>query len=164
MMISQPLIDTEVQYLTAAGIAQLEKRLRFLEQVRRPELALRLRQVIEEGTELVENTEYEATKNEQGLLEGEIARLRHILLHAEIIDEVTQSDVIVAGSRVTVKEKSSGEEETFQIVGSAEANPREGKISLESPAGRALLGARVGDKVRYQSPDGTVTFTVLAIH
>lgn len=156
-MVDQP------QYLTPEGMANLEKRLKNLINVRRVEVAERLRQAMEEGGELSENSEYEDAKNEQAFIEGEIARLEGILSTAEIIDDNQTFDTAVPGARVTVVEKGTDDEEVYFLVGSAEANPSEGKISVESPLGKALLGAKVGDRVKVKAPDGEIVFNVTSI-
>ena len=157
------MLNNEVHYLTAEGREQLEKRLRYLTVVRREELAEQLRSVLEEGGELTENTQYEATKNEQGMLEGEIARLEDILNRVEIIANPEGTDVVSLGSRVTVVDKETKETEEFVIVGPAEANPSVGKISYLSPAGSALLGKKKGDKVTYKAPGGVIEFKIKKI-
>ncbi len=151
------------QYLTQEGMEALEKRLRNLLEVRRPQVAERLRLALEEGGDLTENSEYEDAKNEQAFIEGEIMRLEAILSSAEIIEEVKSRDEVVPGARVTVVEQGSKEQEVYHLVGSAEANPREGRISVESPLGKALLGAKVGAKVTVQAPDGEIVFKIKAI-
>lgn len=156
-MVDQP------QYLTREGMENLEKRLKNLIEVRRPQVAERLRQSLEEGGDLTENSEYEDAKNEQAFIEGEIVRLETILRSAEIIEGGGNSDVVEPGSRVTVVEKGTKEEEVYHIVGSAEANPSEGRISMESPLGKALLGAKVKDRVKVTAPDGELTFVIKAI-
>lgn len=157
------MIDNDVHYLTAEGQAQLQKRLRFLVEVRRPELAERLQQAIEGAAELVDNSEYESAKHEQGFVEGEIIRLQTILNRAQIIETPTNSDEVTLGSRVTVRDMETKTDEVYLLVGPAEANPREGKISYESPAGRALMGAKVKQKVTFDAPGGTVVFKIRAI-
>lgn len=156
-MLDQP------QYLTQEGFAELEKRLGFLTQVRRAEVAERLHQALAEGGDLTENAEYEDAKNEQAFIEGEIQRLEMILNHAQVIEDSGNHDVVALGSRVTVTEKGSRETEVYQIVGSAEARPGEGRISAGSPLGKALLGAKVRQKVTVQAPDGDIVFTIRKI-
>lgn len=156
-MIDQP------QYLTREGMETLERRLKDLIEVRRAQVAERLRQALEEGGELTENSEYEDAKNEQAFIEGEILRLEGILSSAQLIETGLQYDKVQPGARVTVIEKGQDAEEVFFIVGSAEANPREGKISVVSPLGKALMGAKVGDRVKVKTPDGEVTFKIQAI-
>lgn len=152
------------EYLTRDGLEQLEKRLNYLKEVRRPEVAERLRLALEDGGELTENSEYEDAKNEQAFIEAEIARMSQILLHAVVIDEENATgDVIRVGSRVKITEKGAKETEEYQLVGSAEANPDLGKISIESPLGKELIGKKVGDKVTIKAPDGNLTFVVKEI-
>ena len=151
------------QYLTREGMENIEKRLRTLIVVRRPQVAERLRLAMEEGGDLSENSEYEDAKNEQAFIEGEIIRLETILSNAEIIEETGDRDTVVPGARVTVVEKGSKEKEVFHLLGSAEADPREGRISVESPMGQALMGARVGDDVTVRAPSGPIVFKVKAI-
>ncbi len=152
------------QYLTVKGLEELENRLKYLKETRRPEVAERLRLALEEGGDLTENAEYEDAKNEQAFVEGEIMRLEGILSSAEVIEETKgKKDSVRVGARVTIVEEGSKEKEVYHLVGSAEANPQEGKISIESPLGKAILGAKVGDKVQVNAPEGPITFTVKAI-
>ncbi|HVU14840.1 MAG TPA: transcription elongation factor GreA, partial [Phototrophicaceae bacterium] len=145
------------QYLTPDGLKKLEERLKFLQDVRRPEVAERLRQALEEGGDLSENAEYEDAKNEQAFVEGEIMRLEGILSSAQVIEEKAgKKDAVVLGSKVTVVEEGESAKEIYHIVGSAEANPAEGKISSESPLGKALLGSKVGQKVTVNAPAGEI--------
>lgn len=153
----------DIQYLTQEGMEALEKRLRKLINVRRPEVAERLRQTLEDGGELTENIEYEQAKNEQAFVEGEIERIDYILRHARLIEDPDSIDEVMLGTKVTVVEKGTDDEEQYRLVGPAEANPREGKISIESPLGKALLGSKVGDKVKIKAPDGQITFIVRKI-
>jgi transcription elongation factor GreA len=156
-MVDQP------QYLTPEGYQTLEKRLRHLVEVRRAEVAERLRLALEEGGDLTENAEYEDAKNEQAFVEGEIQRLEMILNTAEVIESTGSSEEVVLGSKVTVAEQGTNEKEVYHLVGSAEARPSEGKISSESPLGKALLGAKVRDKVTVKAPDGELVFIIKAI-
>jgi transcription elongation factor GreA len=156
-MVDQP------QYLTPEGFQNLEKRLRHLLEVRRAEVAERLRQALEEGGDLSENAEYEDAKNEQAFVEGEILRLEMILSTAQVIEASDVKDQVVIGSKVTVVEQGSKDKEVYYLVGSAEAKPSEGKISHESPLGRAMIGAKVGEKVKVKAPDGEIIFTIKEI-
>ena len=153
----------QTQYLTPEGFENLEKRLRHLLEVRRAEVAERLRQALEEGGDLSENAEYEDAKNEQAFVEGEILRLETILSSAQVIEATGDKDQVAIGSRVTLVEKGTKEKEVYYLVGSAEARPSEGKISHESPLGKALMGAKVGDTVKVDAPDGQISFTVKEI-
>lgn len=150
----------QTQYLTSEGKETLSKRLSYLTTVRRAEIADLLQSALEDGGELTENTQYEEIKNEQAFVESEIARIEYILNTAKLIEDPTDSDMVVIGSFVDVVEKGFDDEETYRLVGPAEANPREGKISIESPLGKALLGAKVGDKVKVKAPDGDITFVI----
>src|SRR5215216_50422 len=116
----------QVQYLTPEGYKQLESRLKYLLEVRRAEVAERLRQALEEGGDLSENAEYEDAKNEQAFVEGEIMRLEQILSSAQIIESTGSKDRVSLGSHITVTEIGSKDKEIYHLVGSAEANPREG--------------------------------------
>lgn len=153
----------QIQYLTPNGLRDLEKRLNFLRNERRAAVAARLHQALEEGGELVENAEYEDAKNEQAFVEGEIMRLEVILSNAQIIESSGKQETIGLGAKITVKEKGRKETEVFQLVGAAEANPREGRISNESPMGRALMGHKVGDLVTVRAPDGNIVFEIKKI-
>ncbi|GAB4472058.1 MAG: transcription elongation factor GreA [Anaerolineae bacterium] len=158
-------MDAEVIYLTREGYRENEANLNYLINVRRSEVAARLRQALEEGGELVENAEYADAKHEQAMLEGEIERLKDLLSRARIIeDEVSAGppDVVRLNSVVTVQE-DGGEPMTFHIVGPVEANPREGKISDASPLGKALLGKKVGDIVVFEAPDGAFRYRILSV-
>src|SRR5258708_15452784 len=156
-------MSDQTQYLTPNGLKDLEERLEFLRNVRRQEVAARLHQALEEGGELVENAEYEDAKNEQAFVEGEILRLETILSNAQVIERQGPKDVVGLGDKVKVQEKGQRSTEVFTIVGAAEANPKEGRISNESPLGKALMGHRVADKVTVRAPDGNIEFTIKAI-
>ncbi len=157
-------MSNQPQYLTPEGLKNLEARLKELREVRRYEVAERLRQALEEGGDLSENAEYEDAKNEQAFVEGEILRLETILSSAQIIQETNKKkDSVVLGAHVTVQEVGESTKEVYHLVGSAEADPDNGKISVESPLGKALLGAKVGEKVVVHAPGGEITFTIKAI-
>ncbi len=155
MMVSQTV------YLTAEGYKKLEEELNNLRNVRRQEVAMRLREAME-GGELIDNAEYEAAKNEQAFVEGRILELEHLLAQAQVIEHTEPSEVVEIGSTVVVRE-GNRKPETFKIVGAAEANPKEGLISNESPLGKALLQKRVGDIVDVNAPDGVLRFRVVEI-
>jgi len=156
-MVEQP------QYLTPEGLQEIQKRLTNLVEVRRPQNSERLQLALEEGGELIENMEFEDAKNEQAFIEAEISRLTYIVNTAKIIEDPAASDAVQIGSRVIVVEKGGDEEEHYRLVGAAEAQPREGKISIESPLGKALLGSKVGDTVKIDAPDGKIKFVIQAI-
>lgn len=148
-------------YLTKKGRKNLEEELAHLQDVKRPEVAIRLHDAMEDG-ELIENAEYEAAKNEQAFVEGRILELEHILASAQEIKRLRTKDMVRIGSTVAVKENGSAEE-TYTIVGAAEANPKAGMISNESPLGRALLDGKVGDEVQVDAPAGVLSFRIVKI-
>ena len=133
----------ETKYLTRGGYEKLVDELEHLRIVKRPEVAEHIRIAKEDG-DLSENAGYDAAKEEQAFVEGRIETLEQILKHAQIIEANGDTDYVALGSQVSVREDGY-EPELFQIVGSTEANPGEGRISNESPLGQALLGKRVGD-------------------
>jgi transcription elongation factor GreA len=152
------------QYLTPEGLRDLEARLKYFKETKRAEVADRLRRAMEEGGDLSENAEYEDAKKEQGFIEGEIIRIEIIISEAEIIEQTAgKKESVVVGSKVTLVEQGSKQKEIYTLVGSAEANPSEGRISVESPVGKAILGAKVGDKVKVNAPGGEIIFAVKAI-
>jgi transcription elongation factor GreA len=150
-------------YLTAEGAARLKAELEELKGPARIELARRLRDAIQMG-DLSENADYHKAKEDQGFLEGRIQELEYLLRDVVIIaDAPTQTDVVSVGSHVTIQE--SGEEpEVYHLVGSQEADPRRGRISNESPIGRALLGHKVGETVNVETPAGVTRFKIIAIN
>lgn len=148
-------------YLTAEGAAQLKAELAELKGPQREALAKRLREAIQMG-DLSENADYHKAKEDQAFLEGRIQELEYILSIAEIIENTGSKDVVSVGVTVTVQEDDF-EPEKYHIVGAKEADPRAGKISNESPIGRALMDHRVGDVVEAQTPGGTIRLKILAI-
>lgn len=149
-------------YLTAEGKAKIEGRLHYLRTTRRKEAEERIR-IARETSDVAGNPEYDEAKDELGFIDGEILNLESMLANAVLIEPNNHADshsIVHIGSEVRVRNED-GEEETFRIVGKAEANPRQGLISNESPIGRALLGRRPGDEVEVAVPDGTVRFTVV---
>ena len=149
-------------YLTAEGVENLRHELDHLVNVRRPALAERLHRAIQQG-DLSENADYIAAKEEQGFLEGRIQQIEAMLRSVVIIQDDGPRDEVALGSRVTVVEEAAEEVETFRIIGPAEADPANGKVSNESPLGRALLGHRVGDTVTVKAPGGEITFRITSI-
>lgn len=156
------MAEQQTIYLTAEGAARLKAELEELKGPGRQELARRLRAAIQMG-DLSENADYHKAKEDQAFLEGRIQELEYLLRHAIIVDENDgPHDVVAVGRRVTVQEEG-GEIEVFHIVGAKEADPRHGKISNESPIGRALLDHRVGDHVEAETPGGRVYLNILRI-
>jgi transcription elongation factor GreA len=149
--------------MTAKRLAELRAELEHKEKVERSALAARLKAAIEMG-DLSENADYHDAKETQGFLEGRIQELQAMILGAEIIEEnEAPTGVVQLGSRITVVETGESDPETFFLVGKVEANPREGKISNESPLGSALLGKKVGQTVKISTPSGESQFKVLKI-
>lgn len=140
-------------FLTREGRAKLEAELEHLRNVRRAEVAERIHSAKDEG-DIMENSAYDEAKNEQAFVEGRILTIEQMLKNAVMIENARVSDTVGLGSYVTVVERGGAEDEMFHIVGSAEADPTRGRISNESPVGRALLGKRVGDEVQVKIPDG----------
>lgn len=148
--------------LTPEGLRKLEDELAFLKTVKRKEVAERIKQSKEFG-DLMENSEYEDAKNEQAFIEGRILTLEGMLRNAKVINNhEVRSDVVTVGGTVRLADEA-GEELTYTIVGSPEADPLHDRISNESPVGRALLGKRRGDTVTVKVPGGTVRYTIKAI-
>ncbi len=150
--------------LTYEGLKKREEELEELKTVRRKEVAEKIKEARGQG-DLSENAEYDAAKEEQGEIEARIALLEKMLRNAEVIDdEEVSSDIISVGSRVKVYDNEFEEEVEYTIVGSAEADPMENKISNESPVGMGLLGHKIGDNVMIETPDGEISFKVLDIN
>ena len=152
----------EETYLTAEGEDALRRELRLLKDTRRPALAQRLKEAAAQG-DLKENADYHDAKEQLGFIEGRVLQIEAILQNAIVIDYSESSDEVRIGSTVVIREDGVGEDEEYKIVGSAEANPRERKISEKSPIGSALIGARVGDKVKVKTPDGAIRFEIVDI-
>lgn len=151
-------------FLTKDGFQKLQEELDFLRTTKRQEVADRLHEAME-GGELIENAEYEAAKNEQAFVEGRIQELDLLLATANIIEDngkPKKNDAIQVGSKVTIKE-GNFEAETFVIVGAAEADPRKGKISNESPIGKSILSHKVGDTVKVETPGGTYNVKIIKV-
>ena len=146
-------------YLTAQGLEKLKSELNDLITVDRPRVAARIHEAKLDG-DLSENAEYEDAKQEQSFLEGRIATLELQLRNAAVIEKVN-GDKVDIGSKVVIK--GGDGEETFTIVGSAEASPRDGRISNESPVGAALMGRKKGDRVTVQAPAGPIEYTLVRI-
>ena len=155
------VMDERPVLLTKEGLRQLEVELDQLVQVRRAEIAERIRHARDFG-DISENAEYTEAKNEQSLVEGRIQTLEAMIRNAvPIEDEPREQGVVTVGASVTVTDEDG--DETYAIVGAAEADPLRGRISNESPLGRALLGHRAGDQVEWTSPSGISRVTILAV-
>ena len=147
-------------YLTPEGEIKLKAELAELTGHKREELAQRLRSAIQMG-DLSENADYHKAKEDQAFLEGRIQEIEAILRTAVIIGK-KQSDTVTVGSSVTIQEHNFAPE-TYHVVGAREADPRNGKISNESPIGKALMDHRAGDIVETETPDGKIAFKILKI-
>ena len=153
-------MNNKPTYLSKEGLTKLRSELDEMISVKRPEVANRIHDAKEHG-DLSENAEYEDAKNEQAFVEGKIQTLEALIKNATIIDENHSTEHVQIGSTVSVE--STDGAETFTIVGSAEAKPGEGRISNESPVGRALLGKRKGDKIIVRVPAGDFSYKIVSI-
>lgn len=152
---------TQPNYLTPEGEKKLKAELEELKGPRREELSQRLRSAIQMG-DLSENADYHKAKEDQGFLEGRIKELENILRNAVIIEKTVGQDFVFIGAHVTIQEGSE-EPETYHLVGPTEADPRKGRISHESPIGRALMDKKVGDVAEADAPGGKIKFKILKI-
>ncbi|MCI8350835.1 MAG: transcription elongation factor GreA [Oscillospiraceae bacterium] len=150
-------------FLTDEGLHKLEQELEELKTVKRKEVAATIKVALSFG-DLSENSEYDEAKNEQAMVEARIAELEAMLKQVVVLDEDDLStDQVSVGSKVRVVDVEFDEEELYQIVGSTEADPASGRISDESPVGKALLGGKVDDIVEAEVPGGVITFRILEI-
>ena len=154
----------EPTYLTQEGAVKLKSELEELKGPKRNDIAKRLRSAIQMG-DLSENADYHKAKEDQGFLEGRIQELEMLLATARVIEEGEKNHpngLVAVGSTVTIQEQGF-DAETYTIVGAAEANPRQGKISNESPIGKAILNHQVGESVPVETPDGTYKVKIIKI-
>lgn len=152
---------SEQPYLTSEGAARLKSELEHLKGPARNEMALRLRAAIQMG-DLSENADYHKAKEDQAFLEGRIQELEYLLHNAIVVEGSNGGDQVDIGMTVTIQEGDEAPE-TYYMVGAKEADPRNGKISNESPIGRALMGHRVGEFVTAETPAGQIKFKILEI-
>ncbi len=156
-------MEEKKNILTKAGLKKYEDELHNLKVVKRKEVAQKIKEAMEQG-DLSENAEYDAAKDEQRDIEARIEELEKILKNVEVItDDDIVLDRISVGCKVTVHDMEFDEDVTYSIVGSTEANSLENKISNESPVGKALMGAKIGDVVKAESMAGEMSFQVLSI-
>lgn len=149
--------------LTKNGLEKLEKELGFLKSVKRKDVAARIKQAISYG-DITDNSEYEDAKNEQAFVEGRIATLEKMLRHARILEKTENENTYVSlGSTVKLMDLELSQEYTYTIVGTAEADPAENKISNESPVGRSIIGSPVGEEVEIKVPAGTLKYRIMEI-
>jgi transcription elongation factor GreA len=154
--------DSHSAYLTAEGIKKLQEELDTLTNIRRPEIARQIAEAKADG-DVSENAGYEEAKNAQAFNEGRILTLKNILSNAVVIRENGSKETVDVGCKVTIRDVAFGDRETYTIVGSTEVDPMNGRISLKSPIGRALMGHRIGDTVDVQTPNGAVEFEIVSI-
>lgn len=156
------MVDKEI-LLTKEGYKKLEDEMEFLKTVRRKEVADKIK-VARGFGDLSENAEYDEAKNEQAQVEDRILVLEHMLINAKVIsDDDIKTDAVVAGSTIKLKDLEDGEIEEFTIVGSAEADPFNGKISYESPVGKACIGRKEGETVAVQTAAGSFNYEIIEI-
>ncbi|MCQ2557773.1 MAG: transcription elongation factor GreA [Oscillospiraceae bacterium] len=151
--------------MSAERLEELKKELDYLETVRADEVAEQIKEARSFG-DLSENSEYDEAKEEQGKLYSKIAEIKVLIENAEIVENSAEDmpkDAATLGSKVTVKDLEFGDVETYEIVGSQEANPRDGKISDDSPVGRALKGHKAGDKIVVEAPAGNIEMEVISV-
>src|SRR5690554_3376733 len=157
------MVNNKEVILTYEGLVKLEKELEEYKSVKRKEVSERIKQALAFG-DITENSEYDEAKNEQAFIEGRIATIENMLKKAKVIDEEDiTTDVVSIGSKVTVRDLDDDEEVEYTIVGSAEADPIELKISNESPVGRAMIGNKVGSVVEISVPDGVLKYEIINI-
>ena len=152
---------TQANYLTPEGEAKLNAELQELKGAKREELSKRLRSAIQMG-DLSENADYHKAKEDQGFLEGRIQEIEAILRNTILIEKTQSRGVVFIGSHVTLQEENF-DPETYHLVGPTEADPRNGRISHESPIGRALMDKKVGDLAEAETPGGKLKFKILKI-
>lgn len=156
--------ESKKNFLTSAGLKEYEDELSYLKEVKRHEIAQKIKEAREQG-DLSENAEYDAAKDEQRDNEARIEELEKILKDVEVVDEGDiDLETINVGCQVRVQDKTAKQEMEFKIVGSTEADSLRGKISNESPVGAALLGHKVGDTVKVETQVGVISYKVLEIH
>lgn len=156
-------MDEKTYPMTAEGKAKLEAELEELKLVKRPEIIERIKIARSYG-DLSENSEYDSAKDEQAFVEGRITTIEKMLRLSVIIDSNSVAkDEVSLGKTVTFIELPDGDEETYTIVGGAEANPLEGKISNDSPMAQALIGKKLNDEVSIESPGGAYTVKIVTI-
>jgi transcription elongation factor GreA len=153
---------SELAYFTREGLEKLKEELHDYKTVKRAEIARAISEAREKG-DLSENAEYDAAKEEQGLLELKIQQLEALLASARVLDENLDTSKVYILSKVKVKNLKGNQEMTYQLVSQKEADLKQGKISVDSPIGKALLGKTVGDVFEVQAPAGTIKFEILDI-
>nr|WP_188800697.1 transcription elongation factor GreA [Sporolactobacillus putidus] len=156
------MMAEKLHYMTAEGKDKLERELEYLKTEKRKEVVERIK-IARGFGDLSENSEYDAAKDEQAFVEARIQQLEQMIRNSVIIEDDETTDVVKIGKSVTFKELPDGEEETYQIVGSAESNPFEGKISNDSPMAKGLIGLSVGEEVNVSTPGGDIRVKILKV-
>ena len=157
------MTDKNLELVTPEGLEKLHTELAYLTEVRRKEIADRIRQAREFG-DISENSEYDDAKNEQYLLERRIGELQRRLRSAKVVNpSQVDNDAVDLGTRVTLRVVDGGQERTFQIVGANESDPGSGKLSHASPVGRAVLKKKVGEKVTVSTPRGSMEYEIVNV-
>lgn len=152
--------NTKNNYMTADGVAKLQQRLEYLQNERRAEVAARIKSAIALG-DLSENSEYEDAKNDQAFVEGEILSIQQTLKNVQIIEEdKSNSDVVALGKKVKLIHTVTKAERVYTVVGAEEADLFAGKISNESPVGAAIIGHKVGEEVKINTPNGEIFYRI----
>ncbi len=155
-------MDENVVYVTEEGLQKIKEELEYLKEVKRPEISQQLQTAIAQG-DLSENADYTYAKQEQAFMEGRIKDLEDSLRRAQVIAEDVPADRVRVGTTVTIQEDGYDDAETYRIVGVHEADPSKGFISNESPFGRALLGKKVNQTVRVETPAGETLVKIIEI-
>lgn len=156
-------VSTEKQFpMTVAGKLKLEEELEVLKTVKRKEVVERIK-IARSFGDLSENSEYDSAKEDQAFVEGRISTIESMIRNAVIIEEEDNNDIVSLGKTVTFVEIPDGDEESYTIVGSAEADPLEGLISNDSPIAKGLLGKSTGDKVKIITPGGEMDVEIISI-
>jgi transcription elongation factor GreA len=157
------MANNQPVYLTADGLKKVQEEYEYLTETRRKEVAQMIAEAKAEG-DISENAGYDEAKTAQGFLEGRIRELENILKNAKVIEDHEQpSDVVSLGRTVVVREEGTDYEESYTIVGAVEADPANGRVSNESPMGKALLDKKVGQRATVDSPGGTIVFEILSV-
>jgi transcription elongation factor GreA len=149
-------------YMTEEGKEKLQKELEYLKSEKRKEIVERIK-IARSFGDLSENSEYDSAKEEQGFVEGRIQHIEGMIRNSEIIEEDSDSSVVSLGKTVTFKELPDGEEEVYTIVGRAEADPIEGKISNDSPMAQSLFGKGIGEQVVVSTPGGNIKVEITLV-
>ena len=163
LIISRLMTDRNQELVTPEGLEKLHRELAYLTEVRRKQIADRIRQAREFG-DISENSEYDDAKNEQYLLERRIGELQRKVRNVRVVDpSEAEQDAVDLGTRVTLRVVDGGQERTFQIVGANESDPGSGKLSHASPVGKAVLKKKVGEKVTVSTPRGSTEYEIVNV-